>query len=62
MLMQVLPKYGAAAKPYLPRLREMGVKGRFEKKWNEMLKAIEDAQGSGDMLRLADIVKKPPTP
>ncbi len=45
MLMNVLPKYGAAAKPYLPKLREMDPGGRFEKQWAEMLKAIEEAEG-----------------
>ncbi|MFU8892909.1 MAG: DUF6288 domain-containing protein [Luteolibacter sp.] len=43
MLMDVLPKYGAAAQPYLPKLREMNIKGRFEKPWNTMIKSIENA-------------------
>ncbi len=43
MLMDVLPKYGAAARPYLPKLHEMNIKGRFEKPWNSMIQAIENA-------------------
>ena len=45
MLMDVLPRYGAAAKPYLPQLRAMKA-GRLTKRWEEMLQKIEAAPPS----------------
>jgi hypothetical protein len=46
MLMEVLPKYGASAKSFLPKLKEMNIKGRFEKPWNNMIASIENADDS----------------
>lgn len=58
LLMDVLPKYGAAAQPYLPKLREMNVKGRFEKPWNRMLESIENAPPeNGKSLTFEDAMK-----
>jgi hypothetical protein len=51
MLMEVLPKYGAAAKPQLPRLKAISG-GKFGKQWEEMIKAIESSEGGGDMISL----------
>jgi len=45
LIMNVLPKYGACAKPALPRLREMKPGGKFERPWNKMIESIENAQG-----------------
>jgi hypothetical protein len=52
MLMEVLPKYGAAAKPYLPRLREMNAEGRFAKPWAAMIQSIESATDDGELIPL----------
>jgi hypothetical protein len=57
LLMAVLPKYGAAAQPQLPRLREMAPGGRFDKPWKEMLKAIEEAKGPASAIRFEDAMK-----
>ena len=57
LLMEVLPKYGAAAKPHLPRLREMAPGGRFDKPWKDMLKAIEEAEGPAKSIRFEDAMK-----
>lgn len=44
LLMDVLPKYGAAAQPYLPKLKEIAPgPGRFARPWDNMMKAIENA-------------------
>ena len=44
MLMDVMPKYGAAAQPYLPKLREMHPgQGRFARPWDRMIEQIENA-------------------
>jgi hypothetical protein len=40
MLMDVLPKYGAAAKPYLPKIREINA-GKFTAPWQAMIQKIE---------------------
>ena len=40
LLMDVLPKYGAAAKAHLPRIRSINA-GKFAKQWEAMVKAIE---------------------
>jgi hypothetical protein len=52
MLMEVLPKYGAAAKPHLPRLREMNTEGRFAKPWAAMIQSIESATDDGKLIPL----------
>jgi hypothetical protein len=57
MLMAVLPKYGAAAKPYLPKLREMAPGGRFDKPWKEMLKSIEEAEGPARTISFEEAMK-----
>lgn len=47
MIMDVLPKYGADAKPWLPKLREMHPgPGRFARPWDRMIEAIESAPPS----------------
>ncbi len=44
LLMDVLPKYGATAKPYLAKLREMHPgQGRFASPWDRMIEQIENA-------------------
>ncbi len=58
MLMEVLPKYGAAAKPALPKLKEMKVGGRFENPWRKMLDAIESADGPVETIRFEDAMKE----
>ncbi len=50
MLMEVLPKYGASAKPFLPKLKEMKMSGRFEKPWNNMIASIENADGAAESI------------
>jgi hypothetical protein len=40
LLMDVLPKYGPAAKPHLPQIRTTNA-GKFAKQWEEMTKKIE---------------------
>jgi hypothetical protein len=40
LLMDVLPKYGPAAKPHLPLIRSTNA-GKFAKQWEEMTKKIE---------------------
>lgn len=40
LLMDVLPKYGAAAKPYLPQIKAVNA-GKFTKQWQEMVRKIE---------------------
>jgi hypothetical protein len=57
MLMEVLPKYGAAAKPALPKLKEMKIGGRFEKPWRQMLDSIESADGPVETIRFEDAMK-----
>lgn len=57
MLMTVLPKYGAHAKPLLPKLKEMNIGGRFEKPWQAMIKSIEEAPDSGEMLSFDEAMK-----
>ncbi len=57
LLMAVLPKYGAAAKPHLPRLREMASGGKFDKPWNDMLKAIEEAEGPAKTISFEEAKK-----
>jgi hypothetical protein len=57
LLMAVLPKYGAAAKPYLPKLREMAPGGRFDKPWKEMIKAIEEAEGPAKTITFEEAMK-----
>ena len=37
--MDVLPKYGAAAKDYMPEIREVNA-GKFTKQWGAMIKNI----------------------
>ena len=54
MLMAVLPKYGASAKPVLPKLKAMKITGRFEKPWNDMIKSIETSEGNGKMISLEE--------
>jgi hypothetical protein len=57
MLMAVLPKYGASAKPTLeklmadPRFNDIE-KSRFGGTWKAMVKTIESAEGSGEMMSL----------
>lgn len=57
LLMAVLPKYGAAAKPYLPRLRGMADGGRFDKEWNAMIKTIEEADGPAKATSFEEAMK-----
>jgi hypothetical protein len=57
MLTAVLPKYGANAKPLLPKLKAMNVGGRFEKSWNDMLKSIEEAPPEAKMITLEEAMK-----
>jgi len=57
LLMAVLPKYGAHAKPYLPRLKKMAPGGRFEKPWAAMIKSIEDAAPPKPMLSIEEAIK-----
>jgi hypothetical protein len=57
LLMAVLPKYGAAAQPHLPRLREMAPGGRFDKPWKEMIEAIGRAEGPAKAIRFEDAMK-----
>lgn len=40
LLMDVLPKYGAAAKPHLPLIRSINA-GKFASQWQAMIQAIE---------------------
>jgi len=40
LLMDVLPKYGTAAKEHLPKIREIKA-GKFSKQWEAMIKTIE---------------------
>ena len=40
LLMDVLPKYGSAAKPHLPRIKAINA-GKFTKQWQEMIRKIE---------------------
>lgn len=40
MLMEVLPKYGAAAKEHMPKIREINA-GKFAKQWEAMIRKIE---------------------
>jgi hypothetical protein len=54
MLMAVLPKYGANAKPVLPKLKAMNIQGRFEKPWNAMIQSIESAEGNPKMISFED--------
>lgn len=57
LLMGVLPKYGAHAKPHLPRLKEMAPGGRFEKPWAAMIKSIEEAPPAKKMISLKEAKK-----
>jgi hypothetical protein len=57
LLMAVLPKYGAAAKPHLPRLREMAPGGRFDKPWKDMIQAIEQAEGPAKAISFEEAMK-----
>ncbi|MFZ9935860.1 MAG: DUF6288 domain-containing protein [Luteolibacter sp.] len=57
MLMEVLPKYGAAAKPALPKLKAMNIDGRFEKGWQDMIAAIENATEPTETIRFQDAMK-----
>ncbi len=57
MLMAVLPKYGAHAQPVLPKLKGMNIKGRFEKPWNNMIKSIESAGKSGELISVEQAIK-----
>lgn len=40
LLMDVLPKYGSAAKRYLPQIRAVNA-GKFTRQWQEMIRKIE---------------------
>jgi hypothetical protein len=40
LLMDVLPKYGAAAKPYLPKIKAVNA-GKFAAQWEKMVRQIE---------------------
>ena len=57
MLMEVLPKYGAAAKPALPKLKAMNIGGRFETGWQGMIAAIEGATEPVETIRFEDAMK-----
>ena len=57
MLMEVLPKYGAAAKPALPKLKAMNIGGRFEKGWQDMIATIENAPEPVEAIRFEDAMK-----
>jgi hypothetical protein len=57
MLMAVLPKYGAHAQPVLPKLKAMNVKGRFEKPWNAMIKSIETAKKTSELMTVEQAIK-----
>lgn len=57
LLMAVLPKYGAAAKQHLPRLREMAPGGRFDKPWRDMIQAIEGAEGPAKAISFDEAMK-----
>ena len=62
MIMNVLPKYGANAKPALaklkadPRMKTME-KGRFGGQWRAMVKAIESATDTPKMISLEEAKK-----
>ena len=45
MLMEVLPKYGPAAKEHLPKIREINA-GKFAKQWQAMIQKIENTPAS----------------
>ena len=49
MLMNVIPKYGAAAKYALPRIKAVNA-GKFQKQWDAMVKDIESATGTRKMI------------
>lgn len=56
MFMHVVPKFGAAAKPYLAKLKEMHPgSGRFKEGWDTMIETIESAEGSEEMMRLEEV-------
>ncbi len=57
MLTEVMPKYGASAKPYLPKLKAVKAGGKFEKPWNEMLKSIENADEATKMLSFDEAMR-----
>jgi hypothetical protein len=57
MIMAVLPKYGAHAQPVLPKLKAMNVKGRFEKPWNAMIKSIETAKKTSELMTVEEAIK-----
>lgn len=51
MLMDVLPKYGAAAKYALPKIKAVNA-GKFQKQWDAMIKQIESATETRKMISL----------
>ena len=61
MLMDVLPKYGAAAKPYLPKIREINA-GKFANQWQAMIKKIENIPAAENKTITFDEAMKVRTP
>jgi hypothetical protein len=59
MLMEVLPKYGAAAKAYLPTLKERNPTGSLAKPWAAMIQSIESAIGDGNLTPIEDLEPGP---
>lgn len=53
MLMAVLPKYGASAKPFLPKIKATGA-GKFQKQWDAMVKQIEASEGARKMISIEE--------
>jgi len=53
MLMAVLPKYGANAKYALPRIKAVNA-GKFQKRWDAMIKEIEQSTAARDMMSLEE--------
>lgn len=51
MLMDVLPKYGANAQYALPKIKAVNA-GKFQEKWDAMIKQIESATASRKMITL----------
>lgn len=50
LLNQVVPKYGAGAKYFLPRLKEMNLSGVHQGGLNAMIESIEKAEGSTEVI------------
>jgi len=53
MLMAVLPKYGASAKPFLPKIKSTQA-GKFQKQWDAMIRQIEASEGARKMISIEE--------